>query len=717
MATRKSATKKRTVNKTSARQTKKRQGNYIFALDTGTRTVVGIVGEVIDGVFHIVDYEVAPHTKRAMIDGQIEEIDAVAEVVKKVKTALEERLNVKLSNVSIAAAGRALKTERVKVDVEIVPDLVITQDMTKSFEMEAISKAQNEIDKQQKADDIVSFYCVGHSVVSFELDDYPMKSLVGHKGKKVTIELIAAFLPSVVVESLYAVMEKNKLTVSSLTLEPIAAMNVIIPPEVRLINIALVDIGAGTSDIAVAKDGSVVAYAMATTAGDEITEDIIKKFLVDFDTAEYMKLEAGSGDITYKDILGLSHTITTEEFFKAIYSSVDVLADTIAQNIFNINKQAPAAIFLVGGGSLIPDLPKMVAEKLDIPETRVAVGGNNFIKTVAIGDTNLNGPEFVTPIGIGVSATMENGYDFSIITLNNKKLRVFDTKNLTVFDILLMGGYKTRDIIGRSGKNLSFTLNGEKLSYKGENATESQILLNGTQTAVTAFVKQGDNISIVPAKSGMSAQISISDIAGDLTVKHIIFDGVVYEVGTKAIVNSKEVLQGYMIQNDDDVKITAISKLSDLLKMIEFTQNDVKFQKGKAIINSDYLLCDGDIIVPLTEEKEYQAVNDAPAQIIAQQSVTQSEEVTSVQEKVVADEKVDKPKPQTTPEMPVTINGKSVYLPAKEDNSPHEFLEVLTIINLDLEHVSGNLVMTINGHPAAYKSILHEYDNIVLKFN
>ena len=718
MATRKSATKKRTANKTSARQTKKRQGKYIFALDTGTRTVVGVVGEVIDGVFHIVDYEVAPHTKRDMIDGQIEEIDAVAQVVKKVKTALEERLNIKLSSVSIAAAGRALKTEKVKIDIEVAPDLVITDDMQRSFEMEAISKAQSEIDRRQKTNDIVSFYCVGHSIVSLELDSYPMKSLIGHKGKRVTIELIAAFLPSVVVESLYAVMEKNKLKVSSLTLEPIAAMNVIIPPEVRLINIALVDIGAGTSDIAVAKDGSVVAYAMATTAGDEITEDIIKKFLVDFDTAENMKLEAGNGDVTYKDILGLEHTITTEEFFKTIYSSVDVLADTIAQNIININKQAPAAIFLVGGGSLIPDLPKMVAEKLDIPQERVAVGGNNFIKTVAIADTKLNGPEFVTPIGIGVCATMENGYDFSIITLNDKKLRVFDTKNLTVFDVLLMGGYKTRDIIGRSGKGLSFTLNGEKHNYKGKNSTPSQILLNGKETAVTAPVKQGDKIDIVPAKSGICAQMSISDIAGNVISKHVTFDDVVYEVGTKAIANGNIVSSDYMIQNGDEIKITAISKLSELLKLIEFNQADVKFQKGKAIINSDYFLCDGDVIVPLKEQKELQpqmtptqAVIQEPAKEILPEEKTEEEKIEKVEE-----EKQEEQKPQTTPEMPVTINGQSVYLPAKADNSPHEFLEVLTIIDIDLKNVRGNLVMTINGNPASYTSILHEYDNIIMKF-
>ena len=116
--------------------------------------------------------------------------------------------------------------------------------------------------------------------------------MLGHKGKKASVELIAAFLPSLVVESLYTVTDMNGLEVASLTLEPIAAMNVIIPPEVRLINIALVDIGAGTTDIAISQQGSIVAYAMATIAGDEITEEIIQKYLVDFETAEQIKVNS-----------------------------------------------------------------------------------------------------------------------------------------------------------------------------------------------------------------------------------------------------------------------------------------------------------------------------------------------------------------------------------------------------------------------------------------
>ena len=341
LAENKAAAKKPTAKKTSekkpssaAKKTLKPQGNTVFALDIGTRTVVGVLGYMDGEVFRVTDTESIPHLKRAMIDGQVEDIEQVAKVARTVKEALEQRNGIRLTEVSVAAAGRALKTYRVSMDFDVSDKNTITADMVRTMEYETIQKAQGGIDEKFREEEAV-FYCVGHSVVHYYLDDYAMANLEGHKGDKVTIDLIGAFLPEVVVEGLYAVTDKTGLKVKSMTLEPIAAMNVIIPPEIRLINIALVDIGAGTSDIAVARDGAIVAYAMATVAGDEISEDIVRKFFVDFNMAENMKIQA-SGDtdsITYRDIFGREQTMTKADFFEKCSPSVDSLADVISQTV------------------------------------------------------------------------------------------------------------------------------------------------------------------------------------------------------------------------------------------------------------------------------------------------------------------------------------------------------------------------------------------------
>ena len=77
----------------------------------------------------------------------------------------------------------------------------------------------------------------------------------------------------------------------ALTLEPIAAINVLIPPSMRRLNVALVDIGAGTSDIAITDAGTVIAYGMVPIAGDEVTEAISDHYLLDFPMAEKAKRE------------------------------------------------------------------------------------------------------------------------------------------------------------------------------------------------------------------------------------------------------------------------------------------------------------------------------------------------------------------------------------------------------------------------------------------
>ena len=123
---------------------------------------------------------------------------------------------------------------------------------------------------------------------------------------------------------------------------------------------------------------------MATVAGDEISEDIVRKFFVDFNMAESMKIQA-SGDtdsITYRDIFGREQTISKADFFEKCSPSVDSLADVISQTVCDANGQSPAAMFLIGGGSMANGLADALADKLGIDHGRVAVGGQEFMKNV-----------------------------------------------------------------------------------------------------------------------------------------------------------------------------------------------------------------------------------------------------------------------------------------------------------------------------------------------
>ncbi len=709
-----SKTASKTTKKSAPKKLRKQADNEIFALDIGTRNVIGVFGSNDEKGFTVQAFSEYAHTQRAMIDGQIEDIAEVARVVKLVKAKLEEKTGVALSRVAIAAAGRALKTQRTELEFDIDDKEAITEEAVKAFEVETVFKAQNELDESVKSGNLV-FYCVGHTVVNYFLDDYKIKNLIGHKGKKVRVELIAAFLPNVVVESLYSVMDMNKLEVASLTLEPIAAMNVIIPPEVRLINIALVDIGAGTSDIAISQNGSIVAYAMSTVAGDEITEEIIRSYIVDFEAAEKMKITASKGGtIKYTDILGFEKTVTAEEFFASLSPAVGSLAQNISESILEANGgQPPAAVFLVGGGSLIPELAPTVAEKLEIPKERVAVGGKNAYKNINIGKIGIGGPEYVTPIGIGVTAVVNKGYDFSVVTLNGKKMRIFDTRAVSVADMLVMAGFKTNQIIGRSGKNLSFTLNGERQLMKGSFSVPGQITLNGMPVALDMNVKQGDIIEFVPAESGMDASVNISDIAGELSDKTVSIDGVKYPVGITVTVNGKSVGKDYDIQNNDKVIITETDTLGDLMAMLPFDSSSVGFFKGGKQLTFDYILRAGDDIVTgdkiITEESKAGKIAKAVAEKNAVQSSYVPEPAPEIKAPV---------QPSSDDEFYVILNGKTVTLEPRPNNEPHEFIELMAIADIDLDNPppSGDMITTVNGKKAGFMEKLKLGDTVVIKW-
>ena len=161
-----------------------------------------------------------------------------------------------------------------------------------------------------------------------------MTNLENHKAKIISADLIATFLPDEVVDGLYKAVGVAGLEVANLTLEPIAAIQVAIPVMYRMLNLALVDVGAGTSDISITRDGSIVAYGMIPAAGDEISEVIAKHCLVDFAQAEKIKLGAGrKGIILYKDIMGITQKMEPEEVANLVKPTEDQITKTIAKKI------------------------------------------------------------------------------------------------------------------------------------------------------------------------------------------------------------------------------------------------------------------------------------------------------------------------------------------------------------------------------------------------
>ncbi len=491
---------------------KKQDHSLIYAMDIGTRSIIGVAGRVADERLEVLAIEKEEHGRRAMLDGQIEDIDQVAKVARRVTERMEAKLGCRLSRVCVAAAGRALRTEKGHYAMELPQVTRITSDIISNLESGAVADAERQIGEEQ--DSQRRSYLVGYTVSGYLLDRYPLTTLKDHNGQQLEAEVVATFLPSEVVESLYTVMETAGLEVASLTLEPIAALNAVIPADLRLLNLVLADIGAGTTDIAICRDGAVVGYTMATTAGDEITETLMRRFLIDFATAERMKMQLNEATVSYRDILGLEQSVAGSEIQETLKSAAKALAQEIAQRVTGINGAPPSAMFLAGGGSKLLGLRELVAQELGMDERRVALAGNNYDISAFSREYELNDPEFATPLGIAVSAGLGLISDSYRIMLNGKPAKLFRSGTLTVLDLLMMNGYTSADLVGRTGRTLSVTVDGQRLTFRGESAMPCTLRRNGEDTKPSALVYAGDSIEFTPAVPGASAERTPADLLG-----------------------------------------------------------------------------------------------------------------------------------------------------------------------------------------------------------
>ncbi len=660
------------------------RNDLIFALDIGTRSIIGIVGHQQGEHFHVEAFEQVQHPKRAMIDGQIEDITQVARVAEEVKTRLEEKLQTRLRRVAVAAAGRALKTCTASCKMPLPASTTANSQFVYELENSAVNQARGQLDQDG---DPTQYYCVGHSVVRYLVDGYPFTTLLDHGGKEAEVEIIATFLPTEVVTSLRRCMEIIGLDIDVLTLEPIAAMRAVLPRDVRLLNLAMVDIGAGTADIALTRDGAVSGYTMATVAGDEITEAIIRKCLVDFDTAEVIKLALEAEEtVQYKDILGHEQSMATADILAAIDVSVEMLAKVISDRIEECNGGPPMAVFLVGGGSRTPSLCGKVAEKLALPQDKVALAGTNFSQRVLDGETGMDSPEYATPVGIALSAADEEKSGRACIDVNGRRIRLYTSEQPSVMDALLMAGYSYSDLMGRNGRSVTFTLNGERKVARGGQYTVAEITLNGKPASLTSPTENGDCIEIVPATCGEDAAPRITHYANGAVPLAVTLNGSGVKAGLLAFLNGQPVLPDAPIGELDEVEISVVDTVGQLCRSYGIPADTPGITRNKQPAQPDTKLEHGDAISAPVGGTQQTAVTAAPEAPAAEEPVSVVTETPAIPQAPAEAPAVAEAEHLTTtaeasglvPSLSPTTGAENTVPPAPEALAAEEPVSVIT---------------------------------------
>ncbi len=486
----------------------------VFGLDIGTRSVVGTVGYLKGGLFYVYAQSVKEHDTRSMLDGQIHDIGKVAETIREVKEDLEKQIGFALRKVCIAAAGRVLKTHNDHAEISFETDRIISGEDI--YELESVTLEKAYINFEKKNGNLnEKFYLVGHSVTKEYLNGNVIGNLENQRGNTIGMDIIATFLPEDVVEGLYRAVELSGLEVCNLTLEPIAATLVAIPENFRMLNIALVDVGAGTSDICITDGGTIRAYGMIPRAGDALTELIAKYCLVDFTVAEEIKRGISVlEEVSYSDILGIPHTIKKEEVLEVLEPMLHDMANEVSNRIISLNADKPvSAVFVVGGGGLIEGYTAMLAQAMGLPANRVALRGEEILSRFVFPDSGFRKDSLmVTPLGICLNYYEQNN-NFIYVTVNGERIKLYNNGKLRVVDALMQMNVPNENIFPKRGKTIRFTINGDVRLLKGRLGEPAIVTVNGESADIRCAIRKNDFVEITYSTKGEDAGMKIADLA------------------------------------------------------------------------------------------------------------------------------------------------------------------------------------------------------------
>ncbi|MDU4961043.1 MAG: cell division FtsA domain-containing protein [Sporomusaceae bacterium] len=548
----------------------------LFALDIGTRSVIGLIGSPGPGGLEIIATERLEHHTRSMLDGQIHDVTEVAQLISQIKAKLEKS-HGPLQATAVAAAGRSLCTLRAQAELDTAHRGALSLQDERTLELAALQSAQRQLAASSDLPDPAAYYCVGYSVSGFSLDGTKLISLVGQRGKTAAIELIATFLPRQVIDSMQSALTAAGLELTTLTLEPIAAINVLIPSTMRHLNLALVDVGAGTSDVAITRDGSVVAYGMVPSAGDEITEAISQHYLLDFNVAETVKRQLLKRKrIGFSDVLGSAHKISAAEILERIEPNIAELARDIAAQILALNGVAPQAVLLVGGGSLTPLLPQAVAQSLDLAQARVAIRRPETVDGFSTIPAVLAEPDGVTPLGI-LKIAASNNLHFISVWVNDNPVRLFNLSELTIADALLGAGIDARSLHGRPGLGLTVRVNGETRFFPGQTGHPGQITMNGESAKLTDPLTDKAAITVTKGQNGASPQVRVADAVAVPPALPLIINGEPRQLTPLISVNGQPAAPNTLLADRDAVLCRLPETVAEATDVIGFALKPTVF--------------------------------------------------------------------------------------------------------------------------------------------
>lgn len=400
--------------------------NVILALDIGTEFVKAVIAEKDSaGNLSIIGVGKEHQGMGNMYAGAIADISAVVGTCEKALSRAEEMAGVISKTCVVGIAGELIKgsTRTVRYRRKDSSKPISDQEMQliiQRVQDRAGEQAKKEIALETDNNE-VEVRLINSAIVSLSIDGYKVSNPIGFKGSDLLIQFYTAFAPLVHISAIEKVCAELNLDLLAVAVEPFAVCRACLGSELESnFSAVVIDIGGGTTDIAVVDDGGVEGTKMFGIGGRSFTHQIASKTGLDYDTAEAVKLQLGG--VSLDDLVFIhKETVASAERRNEIQQ---ILSIPERMNKINAAITDNIEVWLSGVSVALEDFPQMEA----LPAKLLLCGGGAGLlalqEALATGDWYKELPFARRPIvhllddvdipGIS-NATAEN-LDYSFIT-------------------------------------------------------------------------------------------------------------------------------------------------------------------------------------------------------------------------------------------------------------------------------------------------------------
>ncbi len=377
--------------------------DYCLSLDVGTEFVKALIFKNTNGKAQVVGVGRFKQGLEDMQSGMVTDIDGVVKNCREAIGQAEDQAGVSPDQVIIGIAGELVKgaSTIVKYD-RAKPTTKIEMKELEEIVQKVQWQAFDEVRKQLAAEtgyQEIEVKLVNAAVVDVQIDGYRVNNPIGFQGKRVSVSIFNSFAPLVHLGALQTIAEELDLDLLSIATEPYAVALSVGSQEAGEFSSIFIDIGGGTSDIALVRNGGVSGTKMFNLGGRAFTKRLSSHFNIPFDRAEQMKLDYANEKLDQSSAKMVKEVLSQDA--DVWMSGVELILEELSAS-----EHLPPRILLCGGGSALPEI-KQTLDKFDW-QGKLPFARNPEVSFIHPEDVNnvtdetglLSSPQDITPMAM-----------------------------------------------------------------------------------------------------------------------------------------------------------------------------------------------------------------------------------------------------------------------------------------------------------------------------